>query len=90
MMDLQAIKAAAIEYRDGDRDDEEWPVVESNFHVLAADPDRIIVLVAQLEAMGKLVRDLTGYIKLAGRDKPDPVRDDLLAQARQLLDASGL
>ena len=88
-MDLQAIKAAALEYRDGDRDDEEWPVVESNFHVLAADPERILALVANLEAMGKLVRDLSGYLKLAGRDKPDPVRDDLLAQARQLLADNG-
>ena len=90
MLDLQAIKAAALEYRHGDREDEEWPVVESNFHVLAADPDRILALVGNLEAMGKLVRDMAGYIKLTGRDKPDPVRDDLLTQARQLLAANGL
>lgn len=90
MLDLQAIKAAVLEYQQGDRDDEEWPVVESNFHVLAADPDRILALLRQLEAMSKLVRDMSGYMKLAGRDKPDVVRDDLLAQARQLLQTSGL
>lgn len=90
MLDLQAIKAAVLEYQQGDRDDEEWPVVESNFHVLAADPDRILALLRQLEAMSKLVRDMSGYMKLAGRDKPDAVRDDLLAQARQLLQTSGL
>jgi hypothetical protein len=90
MKDLQAIKTAALEYRHADRDDEEWPVIESNFHILAADPERIVGLIEQMEAFGKLLRDMSGYIKLAGRDKPDPVRDDLLAQARQLLEDAGL
>src|SRR5688572_25758494 len=66
MKDLQAIKTAALEYRHADRDDEEWPVIESNFHILAADPERIVGLIEQMEAFGKLVRDMSGYIKLAG------------------------
>lgn len=45
--------------------------------------------VDELQALGKLVRDLTGYIKLHG-GKPDPVRDDLLLQARQLLGVTGI
>lgn len=97
MIDLQPIKAAALEYQHGDRDDEEWPVVESNFHVLAADPARIIDMVTELEqwrtgpsrgetaALLQLVRDLTGYIRMTAGDKADPVRDDLLDQARMLL-----
>lgn len=44
----------------------------------------------ELQALGKLIRDLTGYIKLATGDKPDSVRDDLLLQARQLLGVTGL
>lgn len=90
MIDLQAIKAAVLEYQHGDRDDEEWPVVESNFHVLAADPERILQLVQYLEGMGKLVKDLNGYLKLAGGDKPDPVREDLAEQSRQLLRQLGI
>lgn len=46
--------------------------------------------VDELQALGKLVRDLTGYIKLHGGIKPDPVRDDLLLQARQLLGVTGI
>ena len=44
----------------------------------------------ELQALGKLVRDLTGFIKLATGDKPDPVPDDLLLQARQLLGLAGI
>jgi hypothetical protein len=46
--------------------------------------------VDELQALGKLVRDLTGYIKLHGGIKPDPIRDDLLLQARQLLGVTGI
>jgi hypothetical protein len=44
----------------------------------------------EMRALGKLVRDLTGYIKLTAGDKHDPVRDDLLLQARQLLGVIGI
>lgn len=46
--------------------------------------------VDELQALGKLVRDLTGFIKMKTGDKPDPVRDDLLLQARQLLGVTGI
>lgn len=61
------------------------------------DPASVLDLVTQLEsqigermaseraAFVKLVRDLTGYIKLATGDKPDPVREDLLLQAKELI-----
>jgi hypothetical protein len=39
----------------------------------------------KLQELGALIRHLTGYIKLKAGDTPDPVRDDLLLQARQLL-----
>lgn len=97
MIDLQPIKAAVLEYQHGDRDDEEWPIAESNFHCIAAEPARILAMVAELEqwragpsreetaALLQLVRDLTGYIRKTAGDKADPVRDDLLSQARMLL-----
>jgi len=44
----------------------------------------------ELQALGKLIRDLTGYLKLTAGDKSDPVRDDLLLQARQLLGVTGI
>ncbi|GAC1411453.1 MAG: hypothetical protein NVSMB6_12710 [Burkholderiaceae bacterium] len=43
----------------------------------------------ELAALAKLVRDLTGYIKFTAT-KPNPVRDDLLLQATQLLNLAGL
>lgn len=46
--------------------------------------------VEQLQGLGKLVRDLTGYIKLNCGTKLDSVRDDLLLQAQQLLGSAGL
>ncbi|MEC4723734.1 hypothetical protein RY831_31930 [Noviherbaspirillum sp. CPCC 100848] len=61
------------------------------------DPASVLDLVTELEseigermaaeraAFIKLVRDLTGYIKLATGDKPDPVREDLLLQAKELI-----
>lgn len=52
--------------------------------------ERVLVSEEELQALGKLVRDLTGYIKLTTGDKPDPVRDDLLLQARQLLGVAGI
>jgi len=40
--------------------------------------------------LGKLVRDLTGYIKMNAGGKPDPVRDDFVLQVNQLLSLAGL
>lgn len=100
--DLIAIEQATLEYLNTDQDDEEWPEIESNFHVLAADPQKILELVAaaranaavptreEMQAIARLVRDLVGYIKLNASDNRDPVREDLLLQARQLLGLAGL
>ncbi|KRB85168.1 hypothetical protein [Noviherbaspirillum sp. Root189] len=66
------------------------------------DPGSVLALTQQLDAMqkagtaeelqclGKLIRDLTGYIKMVAGDKPDPVRDDLLLQARQMTEQLGI
>lgn len=51
--------------------------------------DRIISE-EELRALGKVMRDLAGYIKLTAGDKPGPVRDDLLLQCRQLLGVTGI
>lgn len=44
----------------------------------------------ELQAFTKLVRDLTGFIKMNTGGKADPVRDDLVLQANQLLGLAGL
>lgn len=100
--DLKAIESATLEYLHAEPDDEEWPVIKSNFHVLAAEPHTILELVAaartneqlpsleEMQALAKLVRDLTGYIRMKAGDQADAVRDDLLAQTRQLLGVTGL
>ena len=44
----------------------------------------------ELQALGKMIRDLAGYLRYTVGDKPDPVRDDLVAQANQLLGLTGL
>jgi hypothetical protein len=51
-------------------------------------PPRIID--EELHDLCALVRHLTGYIKRKTSDAPDPVRDDLLLQARQLLGVAGI
>lgn len=102
MADLKSIETATLDYLHADQDDEEWPVIKSNFQVLAAEPQTILELVAaartneqlpsleEMQALAKLIRDLTGYIKMQVDYKPDPVRDDLLTHARQLLGVTGL
>lgn len=90
---------------EGDRDDEDWPDIESNFAVLAANPLTILDLVQavaaarqkeqerptdeELAALGKLVRDLVAYIGKQA-STPDPDRDALLLHARQLLGLTGI
>ena len=66
-------------------------------YVQAVDPHSALKLIAmvdgreesvsieELEALGKMIRDLTGYIRLTTVSKPDPVREDLLLQATQLM-----
>ncbi|HZW13222.1 MAG TPA: hypothetical protein VFF81_08545 [Noviherbaspirillum sp.] len=102
MTDLNRIEHAAREYLDADQVSDDWPSVQSNFYNIAAEPHVNLDLVAitrkldstpsqeELQALGKLVKDLTGVIKLSCGDTTDAVRDDLLLQARQLLGLIGL
>lgn len=87
MLDLKAIRAAALEARHGDG--EERTIIGPNSADAVLGPPQILEMVDNLEALGKLVRDLTGYLKMTAGDKPDPVREDLLENARQLLEAIG-
>ena len=66
------------------------------------DPESVIELVSlaggqeslpsvdELQALAKMIRDLSGYLRYAAGDKPDPVRDDLVQHANQLLQLTGL
>jgi hypothetical protein len=96
---LSVIKSACLSALDPDDEDAAGRLAE--FRSIA-DPRTVLELVEkvetqegtiseeELQALGKLVRDLTGYIKLHGGIKPDPIRDDLLLQARQLLGVTGI
>lgn len=102
LQELDKIRTVTLEYLHMDPDDEDSVIVKSNYHCVAAEPARILAMVEALElfqelptpeelsALGKLIQDLTGYIKMTAGDKPDPVRDDLLLQARMLLGMTGL
>lgn len=58
---------------------------------MARSPERVEkAMLEELQALGKLIRDMSGYIKMTAGDKLDPVRDDLLLQARQLLGLAGI
>jgi len=87
------LKTACQQALEDARQDNHWQAA----YCEAVAPAAVLDLIAQLKAakanqrahdhtaLLKLVRDLTGYIKLATGDKPDPVRDDLLLQARELV-----
>lgn len=101
-MDLNAIKNATLQYMHLDDDDEDRIIIESDYHCIAAAPETILALVQTVEhyqqqpgaeevaALAKLIRDLTGYITMTAGGKADPVRDDLLQQARALLVVIGV
>lgn len=94
---LDPIKAACRQALEDAKQSDDWHAS----YCRVVDPASVLELVAQIEAGNgeslaaertafvKLVRDLTGYIKLATGDKPDPVRDDLLLQAKELIAQSG-
>ncbi|WP_194727068.1 hypothetical protein [Noviherbaspirillum malthae] len=93
MQDLDTIKTACQQALEDARQHDHWQAA----YCEAVSPTAVLELIAQLKAakvneqdndptaLLKLVRDLTGYIKFATGDKPDPVRDDLLLQARELV-----
>lgn len=96
---LSIIKLACLSALDPDDEDAAGRLAE--FRSIA-DPRTVLELAEkvekhegsiseeELQALGKLIRDLTGYIKLNSGIKPDPIRDDLLLQARQLLGVAGI
>lgn len=99
MNSLQVIKAACVEALAESAEDEPgWraayiSVVGPRTALeLVEKVERLEAVVSEeeLQSLGTLIRDLTGFIKLKTGDKPDPVRDDLLLQARQLLGLTGL
>ncbi|WP_194726651.1 hypothetical protein [Noviherbaspirillum malthae] len=93
MQPLDTIKSACQKALEEARQHADWHAA----YCEAVDPASVLELVAQVGALHgndladdrtavlKLIRDLTGYIKLATGDKPDPVRDDLLLQAREVI-----
>jgi hypothetical protein len=94
---LDTVKAACQQALEDAEQRDDWQAS----YCRVVDPASVLELVAQIEAsLGenlpaeraafvKLVRDLTGYIKLATGDKPDPVRDDLLLQAKEFVAQAG-
>lgn len=98
MYPLATLKAACVEALEAIDKNHGW----QESYCASVDPRSVLALTQQIETvdhsvtvdelhcLGKLVRDLTGYIKMVAGDKPDPVRDDLLLQARQLTEQLGL
>jgi len=92
MSSLLTLKAACVEALDAIDNHRDW----HEPYCAAVDPGSVLTLIEQLEltekdatadalqCLGKLIGDLTGYIKMVAGDKPDPIRDDLLLQARQV------
>jgi hypothetical protein len=98
MSSLPILKAACVEALDAIDNHRDW----HEQYCASVDPGSVLALIQQLDVMekvatvnalhclGKLVGDLTGYIKMVAGDKPDPIRDDLLLQARQVTQQLGL
>lgn len=97
MPDFDTLRAACLQALEDATRRDDWHAS----YCQVVDPASVLELVAQIEAANganlaaeraafvKLVRDLTGYIKMTTGDKPDPVREDLLLQAKELIDRSG-
>jgi hypothetical protein len=93
MQPLDTLKTACQQALEDARQHDNWQAA----YCKVVDPTTVLDLIAQLTVakaneppndhtdLLKLIRDLTGYIKLATGDKPDPVRDDLLLQAREVV-----
>lgn len=98
MHSLDAITAACNQAIEDEADGRDWHYVYTD----TVDPQSVLELVAmvggsegvpstdELAALAKIIRDLSGYLRYAAGDKPDPVRDDLVQQANQLLGLAGL
>lgn len=98
MHSLEVIKTACVDALEKSEDGAEWRaeycsiVDPSTALEMAARIEQCENLISgeELQALGKLVRELTGYIRLTAGDKADPMRDDLLLHARQLLGVMGI
>jgi len=98
MSSLLSLKAACVAALDAIDNHCDW----QESYCASVDPSSVLALLQQLDAtekagaadaqqcLGQLVRDLTGYIKMVAGDKPDPVRDDLLLQAREVTEQLGI
>ena len=93
MHSLDAITNACNQALNDEDDGLEWQYAYAE----TVDPETVLELVTlaggsenvpsaeEMQALGKMIRDLSGYLRYTVGDKPDPVRDDLVAQASQIL-----
>jgi len=98
---LDAIRAACLDLLDDSY--EETPLsVRQAAYCSIVDPTSVLTLVRFFEnngqtvtpeewkAIGQLIRDMAGYMRMTAGEKPDLIREDLLLRATQLLDITGL
>ena len=93
MHSLDAITTACNQAISDEADGLDWQYAYAE----TVDPQSVLELVTlsggseslpsndELQALAKMIRDLSGYLRYAAGDKPDPVRDDLVQQANRLL-----
>ena len=93
MHSLDAITAACNQANANEAEGLDWQYP----YVKTVDPDSVLELVKlavgqgslpsvdELQALAKMIRDLSGYLRYASGNKPDAARDDLVKQANQLL-----
>lgn len=95
---LDAITAACNQAIKGESEGRDWQYA----YAKTVDPQSVLKLVTlagrqesrppvdELQALAKMIRDLSGYLRYASGNKPDAARDDLVGQANQLLALAGL
>ena len=98
MHSLDAITAACHQAIADEAEGLDWQYA----YAQTVDPESVLELVTlaggqeslpsvdELQALAKMVRDLSGYLRYAAGNKPDAARDDLVEQAHQLLALAGL
>lgn len=97
MQPVDTIKSACVKALDTMDTDPQWQAS----YCAIVDPRSVLDLTSKLESpassadsgqlqlLANLIRDLAGYIRMTTGDKSDPVRDDLLLQARQTIENLG-
>lgn len=98
MHSLEVITAACHQALDDEAEGRDWQYAYAD----TVDPQSVLELVAmaggaegtpladEMAALAKMIRDLSGYLRFTAGGKPNPVRDDLVQQANQLLGLTGL